>query len=119
MLGDVFVALVFDGGRLDTAPTENDPTKVVRYAGPTRLTPRHPILQELAVSGDFEAVLSFEQPPGRAGAWAGRSQDVWRRRRTTTSRCSSIQETVGLGRRARNVAIDARHSSGAYRENVE
>lgn len=59
LLGDVFVAVVFDGGRLDTAPAESDPTKVVRYAGPTRLTPRYPILQELAVSGDFEAVLSF------------------------------------------------------------
>jgi hypothetical protein len=32
--------------------------------------------------------------------------------RTTTSRCSSTQETTGLGRRARNVAKDWRNSSG-------
>ncbi len=50
---------------------------MVRYAEPTRLTPRYPVLQELAVSGDFEAVLSFglglsavaqldkSAPPGR------------------------------------------------------
>ena len=57
--GSAFLSVVFDGGRLDTAPIELDPSKVVRYDGPTRLTPRHPILQELAVSGDFEAVLSF------------------------------------------------------------
>ncbi len=59
LLGEVFAAVVFDGGRLDTAPVESDPTKVVRYAGPTRLTPRYTILQELAVSGDYESVLSF------------------------------------------------------------
>ena len=59
LLGEAFVAVVFDGGRLDTAPIESDPSKVVRYEGPSRLTPRYPLLQELAVSGDFEAVLSF------------------------------------------------------------
>jgi len=59
LLGDTFVAVVFHGARLDNAGAENDPIKVVRYAGPTRLTPRYTILQELAVSGDFEAVLSF------------------------------------------------------------
>lgn len=57
--GSTFLSVVFDGGRLDTAAIELDPSKVVRYDGPTRLTPRYPILQELAVSGDFEAVLSF------------------------------------------------------------
>ena len=46
-------------GMLDTAATENDPSRVRRYRGPTRLSPRYPRLQELAVSGDFEAVLSF------------------------------------------------------------
>ncbi len=59
LLGSTFLSVVFHGGRLDTAPIELDPSKVVRYDGPTRLTPRYPILQELAVSGDFEAVLSF------------------------------------------------------------
>ena len=59
LLGNTFVAVVFHGARLDNAGAENDPSKVVRYAGPTRLAPRYTILQELAVSGDFEAVLSF------------------------------------------------------------
>jgi len=59
LVGEAFVAVVFRGARLDTAAVESDPSKVVRYAGPTRLTPRYPVLQELAVSGDFEAVLSF------------------------------------------------------------
>jgi hypothetical protein len=31
---------------------------------------------------------------------------------TTIRRCSSTQETVGLGRRARNVAMDRRNSCG-------
>jgi hypothetical protein len=59
LLGSAFVNIAFLGARLDTSPVANDPAEVRRYAGPTRLTPRHPILQELAVSGDFEAVLSF------------------------------------------------------------
>lgn len=32
---------------------------MVAYSGPQRLTPRYPIMQQLAVAGDFEAVLSF------------------------------------------------------------
>jgi len=59
LLGTTFLAVVFHGARLDTAPAETDPSKVVRYSGPTRLTPRYPLLQQLAVSGDYEAVLSF------------------------------------------------------------
>jgi len=59
LLGEAFVSVVFHGARLDTAAVENDPNNVVRYAGPTRLTPRYTVLQELAISGDFEAVLSF------------------------------------------------------------
>jgi hypothetical protein len=59
LLGTTFVRVVFHGGRLDTLPIENDPTKVVRYAGPTTLTPRYQILQQLSAAGDFEAVLSF------------------------------------------------------------
>jgi hypothetical protein len=59
LLGSTFLSVVFHGGRLDTAPIESDPAKVVRYEGPTRLTPRYPVLRELAASGDFEAVLSF------------------------------------------------------------
>jgi hypothetical protein len=59
LLGEAFLTVVFHGARLDTAPTESDPDKVVRYDGPTRLTPRWPLLRELAITGDFEAVLSF------------------------------------------------------------
>jgi hypothetical protein len=59
LLGNAFVNIAFEGARLDTSPIEHDPSQARRYAGPTRLTPRYPLLQELAVSGDFEAVLSF------------------------------------------------------------
>jgi hypothetical protein len=59
LLGKAFLNVAFHDARLDTAPIESDPDKVVRYDGPTRLTPRFPLLRELAVSGDFEAVLSF------------------------------------------------------------
>lgn len=59
LLGKAFVNIAFHGARLDTSPVESDPRKARRYTGPTRLTPRYPDLQELAVSGDFEAVLSF------------------------------------------------------------
>jgi hypothetical protein len=78
LVGSTFLSVVFHGGRLDTAAIEPDPSAVVRYDGPTRLAPSYPILLELAVSGDFEAVLSFglglshrttvrtTTPPGRA-----------------------------------------------------
>jgi hypothetical protein len=59
LLGNAHVNVVFPGARLDTSPIEDDPSQARRYDGPTRLTPRYPLLQELAVSGDFEAVLSF------------------------------------------------------------
>ncbi len=51
----------------------------------------------------------LEQPgwPGRqAPPWS------WRLPPTMTSRCSSTQETSGLGRRARKVAVAARSSCG-------
>jgi hypothetical protein len=59
LTGNAFVRVVFPGGTLDTAPREPDPSKARRYTGPTRLTPGYPLLAELAVAGDFEAVLSF------------------------------------------------------------
>jgi hypothetical protein len=59
LLGNAFVNIAFLDARLDTSPIEHDPNQARRYAGPTRLTPRYPLLLELAVSGDFEAVLSF------------------------------------------------------------
>ena len=45
----------------------------------------------------------------------GPSGSTWLRRvpPTTTSRCSSTQQTSGLGRRARNAAMDARNSVDA------
>lgn len=59
LLGKAFLTVVFHDARLDTMAIESDPDKIVRYEGPVRLTPRFPLLRELAVSGDFEAVLSF------------------------------------------------------------
>jgi hypothetical protein len=58
LIGRAFVNIAFVGARLDTAAIEDDPSQARRYTGPTRLTPRYSLLQELAVSGDFEAVLS-------------------------------------------------------------
>jgi hypothetical protein len=59
LAGTAFVQIAFHGGRLDTTPVEPDPAKARKYTGPTRLAPGYPLLKELAVSGDFEAVLSF------------------------------------------------------------
>jgi hypothetical protein len=59
LIGRAFVNVAFHGARLDTAPIESDPSQARRYSGPSRLTPRYALLQELAISGDFEAVLSF------------------------------------------------------------
>ena len=58
LVGAAFVNVAFLDARLTTAPIEDDPSRARRYTGPTRLTPRYNLLQELAVSGDFEAVLS-------------------------------------------------------------
>lgn len=57
--GKRFLVVVFDGAVLDTARWENDPGKSRRYTGPERITPGLPLLKEVAISGDFEAVLSF------------------------------------------------------------
>lgn len=57
--GTAFLELVFHGGTLDTSPRESDPSKVERYLGPSRLTPGLPLVKEVVVAGDFEAVLSF------------------------------------------------------------
>jgi hypothetical protein len=57
--GKRFFVVVFDGGTLDTAPRESDPAKARRYTGPERITPDLPLLREVAIAGDFEAVLSF------------------------------------------------------------
>jgi len=59
LAGRAFVQIAFHGGRLDTAPVEPDPAKARRYTGPTHLTPGYPLLRELNLVGDYEAVLSF------------------------------------------------------------
>jgi hypothetical protein len=85
LTGQAFVLLVFDGARLDTAAVESDPAKALRYAGPRRLTPRYPVLRELAVAGDFEAMLSFGVGLARPAGLGVRTQtdparvvlDIW------------------------------------------
>jgi len=57
--GKRFLVVVFDGATLDTARWELDPGKARRYTGPERITPDLALLKEVAVAGDFEAVLSF------------------------------------------------------------
>ncbi len=58
LAGTAFLEVVFNG-TLDTAPRESDPGKAQRYEGPKRVAPGLPVLKEVAVSGDFEFVLSF------------------------------------------------------------
>ena len=57
--GRAFVRVVFQGGTTDTARYAPDPETAPRYSGPLRLSPNYPQLKELALAGDFEAVLSF------------------------------------------------------------
>lgn len=57
--GKLFQVVVFDGATLDTAQWESDPAKARRYLGPERITPDLPLIKEVAVAGNFEAVLSF------------------------------------------------------------
>jgi hypothetical protein len=57
--GKVFVQIVCQGAFLDTSAHETDPTKAQKYTGPKRITPGLRVLKEVAISGDFEAVLSF------------------------------------------------------------
>jgi len=58
LAGTAFLEVVFDG-TLDTAPRESDPGEAQRYEGPKRVAPGLPVIKEVAVSGDFEFVLSF------------------------------------------------------------
>ncbi len=59
LMGKAFVNISMQGAMLDTIAQEPDPSKAKRYTGPTRIAPDLPLLREVAVSGDFEAVLSF------------------------------------------------------------
>jgi hypothetical protein len=56
--GKRFLYVVFDPARLDTTPVDG-PDKARRYTGPDRITPDLSLLKEVAIAGDFEAVLSF------------------------------------------------------------
>jgi len=57
--GAAFVRVVFHGATTDTARYAPDPDTAPRYSGPLRLAPNYALLKELALAGDFEAVLSF------------------------------------------------------------
>lgn len=57
--GKAFVQIVLQGAFLDTSAHETEPTKAQKYTGPKRITPGHRVLKEVAISGNFEAVLSF------------------------------------------------------------
>ncbi|HEV8570989.1 MAG TPA: hypothetical protein VGQ92_28515 [Actinoplanes sp.] len=57
--GRAFLSVVVQGGTANTAPIATDPAAAPRYRGPDRLTPRHPLVADVAIAGDFERVLSF------------------------------------------------------------
>jgi hypothetical protein len=57
--GKAFLEVVFQGAALDNMARELDPAKVRKYPGPTRIAPGLPVVKEIAVSGNFENVLSF------------------------------------------------------------
>jgi hypothetical protein len=59
LLGRAFLQVTVQDATLDTAPREPDPSKARRYTGPRRITPRLPLLREVAVAGDFEGVVTF------------------------------------------------------------
>jgi hypothetical protein len=66
--GQAFVRLVMPGGTTSTAPIATDPATAPRYRGPARLTPRQPLVADVAIAGDFERVLSvgigLDRPAG-------------------------------------------------------
>jgi hypothetical protein len=57
--GKAFLEVVCHDAALDNMARETDPAKVQKYPGPTRIAPGLPVVKEIAVSGDFENVLSF------------------------------------------------------------
>jgi len=57
--GTRFLLIVFDGATLDTTRWEMDAGKSRRYTGPDRISPDLALLKQVAIAGDFEAVLSF------------------------------------------------------------
>jgi hypothetical protein len=57
--GTAFLRVVFHGATLDNSFQISRPSEACRYGGPQRVTPDLPQVKEVAVAGDFEAVLSF------------------------------------------------------------
>ena len=57
--GTAFLSVVMRGGTLDTTSQVDDPAEAQSYKGPRRLQPDLSAVQEIAVAGDFEGVLSF------------------------------------------------------------
>jgi hypothetical protein len=56
--GTAFLSVVMRGGTLDTTSQVDDPAEAQSYKGPRRLQPDLSAVQEIAVAGDFEGVLS-------------------------------------------------------------
>jgi hypothetical protein len=111
--GKAFLYLVFHGATLDTSPRESDPANARRYTGPQRVTPNLPLLKDVAVAGDFEAVLSFgiglARPAGlrvqTLTAPARLVVDVW----YTAPRAPQWPDTTLAQARAAQCAADAGH----------
>ena len=57
--GNAFLQLTLHGATMDNSFQVTDPSRVMRYDGPRRLTPRLPLVQDIAEAGDFEADLTF------------------------------------------------------------
>ena len=57
--GTAFLSVVMQGGTLDTTSQVDDTAEAQSYNGPRRLQPDLSAVQEIAVVGDFEGVLSF------------------------------------------------------------
>ena len=57
--GNAYLSVVMPGGTLDTSLQVDDPARARSYKGPRRIQPDLPAVKEIAVAGDFEAVLSF------------------------------------------------------------
>ena len=57
--GGAFLRVVVQGATTDNAFQLAAGDKHVKYTGPRSITPAHPQLQQVTISGDFEAVLSL------------------------------------------------------------
>jgi hypothetical protein len=57
--GNATLQVVLRGATLNTTPQVPDPSSAESYKGPRRIQPDLQNVQEIALAGDFEAVLSF------------------------------------------------------------